>query len=105
MKEKSRGKVGWGVKLVERPGSPLAMIFVKKEPMKLGCPLRDKCIICENEGVKCNKKKVVYLGECLTCEEMKHKLDEMGQDDDTCYDSAREFYNQGTYVGETSRLV
>ena len=76
---------------MERPGSPLAMIFVKKEPMKLGCPLRDKCIICENEGVKCNKKKVVYLGECLTCEEMKHKLDEMGQDDDTCYDSAREF--------------
>jgi len=40
---KIRQDVGWGIKLVEKPGSPLAMQFIKKEPMVLGCPLGNKC--------------------------------------------------------------
>ena len=52
----------WKCKLVEQPGVPLVMQFIKKEPMLHGCPIGTKCIICDNKGTKCSAKRVVYLG-------------------------------------------
>ena len=109
---KIRQDVGWGIKLIEKPGSPLAMQFIKKEPMVLGCPLGKKCIVCNDQGVKCSTKRVVYVGECQRCKEVLDNLDKPGTDSGKLneaermeVDNMKELYSKCTYIGETSRVL
>ena len=75
----------WGVKVLEQPGTPLLNKFVKKFPIIHGCPKGEECSICENKGVKCVPKSVVYIGTCKQC---SHDVD----------DAVR-----AVYIGETAR--
>ena len=58
---------------VERAGTTLAELLIKKDPwreMKGGCDRRD-CMICASQGGKgtsCRKENVVYTIECKICE-------------------------------------
>ena len=104
--EQLRLQIGWGIKLVERPGTPLALQFIKKEAMVHGCPLGKKCVICDDLGIKCSKKRVVYLAECLTCEEMKEYLsNEQDHLSEEQFTQAINYFDASTYVGETSRML
>ena len=53
--------------------------------MEQGCPRGDKCILCDNSGVGCTARGVVYTATCTAC----------------CDDAT----DKGIYVGETSRPV
>ena len=57
----------------------------KKFPIIHGCPKGEECSICENKGVKCVPKSVVYIGTCKQC---SHVVD----------DAIR-----AVYIGETAR--
>ena len=59
-------KFKWGVKLLEQSGTPLVMCFFHKVPMNEGCPRGEKCSLCNNEGVKCSKRGVIYSATCMT---------------------------------------
>ena len=69
-----RKETCWDVKLIEKPGTPLVMSFIKKLPMLEGCILGEECGVCENKGVKCNRKNVVHKASCDICEEKLHGL-------------------------------
>jgi len=79
------GLTGWGTKLVEKPGVPLLMLFIKPFPMKEGCARGKECLLCNNKGNKCMAKRVVYQATCKLCPEKE------GQ--------------SSSYIGETSRQV
>ena len=53
-------EVRWRPKLIEKSGIQLSNMFRRKFPLKDGCPLGKKCNLCENQGVKCAVKGVVY---------------------------------------------
>ena len=91
-----RLETGWGSKIVEKPGIPLALQFLRKTPMINGCPLGDLCILCENKGTKCTVRSVVYKASYLACETEKLECsDEITADR----------LSQGVYIGETSRPI
>ena len=74
--EKLRQETGWGCKIIEKPGVPLALLFIRRIPMIIGCPLGQKCMLCENKGTSCNTKSVVYKASCMDCEKMKKTIKE-----------------------------
>ena len=90
--EKLAHTTGWGTKLIEKPGTPLLCTFIKPFPMEDGCTRGMDCHMCDNKGIKCMSKGVVYQAVCTTCQEQNTK-----QDEDKC----REF----SYIGETSRQI
>ena len=91
----ARKEFSWGVKLVEKSGTPLNMLFIKKFPLLSGCPINTSpacgteklnCSVCENDALKCSPKNVVYLSECMDCKE-----------------NVSEDCDRFLYVGESSR--
>ena len=54
----------WNVKLVEKSGTPLSVLFIKKTPVVDGCPLnanhtekaRTVCTVCDDDAVACSPK-------------------------------------------------
>ena len=60
--------LGWGVKVVEKSGVPITQLLKLKFPMIEGC-VNNRCLICEDDGVKCGVKNVIYLMKCLDCSE------------------------------------
>ena len=74
----------WGVKILEQPGSPLLTKFVKKFPVDQGCPRSGECTLCDDDGIKCAPKSVIYKGVCKQCKNNKS-------------------LTVPVYVGETSR--
>ena len=82
------GDSTWTVKLVEKSGKPLRNMFLPKFPIKEGCLLLNECGACENNGLTCRQKGVVYSAVCEDC-----RLQDVTKEDVCDY----------TYVGETSR--
>jgi len=93
--------VNWRCKLLEKPGRPLLLNFIRKTPILQGCPSMKDCKLCVNKAIKCARKNVVYKAECMLCKEQIKTLKE-----ESCQDEKLlEFYNNGTYIGETSRVI
>ena len=80
--------LGWGTKLIEKPGKPLLTLFQRKYKMKDGCERGKDCPMCEGTGLKCTTKRAVYQATCKLCK-ADHKIPR----------------GTGVYVGETSRHV
>ena len=59
----SRGPDGGRTKFVEMGGTPLPMLFNRKD--NRGCIFRTKCYIEEDQ--ECTVSKAVYRIECKTC--------------------------------------
>ena len=55
--------------MVEQSGTPLILSFFSRFPIVSGCPRGGKCTICENSGVKCAPRGVVYKASCVKCSE------------------------------------
>ena len=72
--EKLAPEMDWNVKLIEQSGIPLGMTFIPKFPLLQGCPRGMDCKLCENTGIKCNKKGVIYRATCKWC---KHQSDSL----------------------------
>ena len=81
-------KTGWKAKMVERPGVPLLRKFIKSFPMVNGCSRQQICGACEDNGIKCTTKRVVYEAKCMEC-----NVKESG----VC--------EPGIYIGETARQL
>ena len=77
-------KIGWKMKIIEKPGIPLFRKFTYKFPMNGGCIRGTSCNICDNDGRGCRIKNVVYTATCKKCLASNEKA---------------------VYVGETSRYV
>ena len=60
-------QAGWSVKILEAPGIPLLTKFMSKFPISEGCPRGKSCILCENNGIKCSVKGVIYRATCSEC--------------------------------------
>ena len=58
---------GWNMKVVEASGMTLAQMLKPKFEMEEGCVLETLCAICNNTGIGCGKKNVVYSAECTVC--------------------------------------
>ena len=61
------GDMRWRIKLIEQSGIPLNLIFIPKFPLFDGCPREEACCLCENTGIKCNRKGVIYKATCEWC--------------------------------------
>ena len=86
VEEKISESSNWKVKIIEQPGTPLLLCLSHKFPMEEGCCRGEMCPLCENDGLKCAPKGIVYSAICVKC-----------NSNDQC--DRRDF----TYVGETSR--
>ena len=89
---KLRKTCDWGIKILEQPGKPLLTRFVRKFPIVQGCPRADECQICENDGIRCSPKSVVYRGTCKQCKVDSFSTDGCGGSNIL-----------PVYIGETSR--
>ena len=94
-----KSEMTWGVKILEAPGSKLLNSFVTKFPMEEGCPRGKECCICENTGIKCCTKGVIYLATCVKCKQEGNVMMDGGYSGHRLSDSA----STPAYVGETSR--
>ena len=56
----------WHVKLVEKPGTPLSILLMKKFKMLQGCYRGENCI-CKGKATQCMTKGVVYKATCMAC--------------------------------------
>ena len=65
--ELTQNKYSWAVKVIEQSGSPLLLQFFYKFPNREGCPRGEKCTFCDQDGVKCSKRSVVYSATCEAC--------------------------------------
>ena len=80
-------KIGWRAKVLEKPGEKLLFRFGKKFKMQGGCSRGDKCI-CENKGIGCTTKRIVYRATCQKCEHQGKTAGDIG-----------------TYIGESARQL
>ena len=64
IEEQCREDISWKCKIMEQPGTPLWLSFLKKTPMMGGCAIGLHCKLCDDKGVKCSKKNVEYKAEC-----------------------------------------
>jgi len=67
--EESNIDIPWKVKLLEKWGKPLRNLFLPKIPIFKGCVLGEECKACENNGLTCRQKGVVYTAVCRQCED------------------------------------
>ena len=66
--EKKLGsQLGWNTKIVEKSGIPLSQLFKPKFEILAECTLGQSCPICDNTGLGCNLKNVIYSMQCLDC--------------------------------------
>ena len=86
------GDSTWSVKLVEQSGKQLRYMFTSRMPIAKGCPLGKDCIVCDDDAVKCSSRGVVYLAECLECQDVIAEKEINGAS-----------LSNSWYVGETSR--
>ena len=56
---------------MEQSGVPLGLTLIKKFPILEGCPRGTECTVCEQDGVKCSPRGVVYMSECKPCKKNK----------------------------------
>ena len=94
---------GWKVKIVEKSGFPLAMLLKPKFPMINGCVLGNECQLCENDGVGCERKNVVYSAECMTCPDISPTLDVLNLTGNHGMGPPNSENTKFIYIGETSR--
>ena len=88
----------WGVKLVEKAGSPLRSFFIPTFPLLDGCIMKELCRVCNNTGIMCRPKGIVYTAECTKC-----KFDiNGGNANEQLFDSPTNVGDH-VYVGESSR--
>ena len=92
--EKISKDMDWGIKFMEKSGTPLLNLFMTSFPLEQGCPRNEKCIVCDGDGKKCKTKSVVYIASCTVCSK---KLET------TRGELQRAF--PFSYVGETSRSL
>ena len=95
--EKLRKNSCWGVMILEASGTPILNKLTTKFPIIEGCPRGTLCTLCDNDGLKCGTKGVIYKATCLTCLERKEKEGREKEDDPNTQ------CPPPTYVGETSR--
>ena len=95
-----RGKFNWCVKILESSGTQLLNCFTYKFPIEAGCPRGMECKLCDNKGLKCSTKSVIYQAKCMACLSMKKNGVE-----DTFKNELAEvsMFKVPTYVGETCR--
>ena len=62
-----RCETGWNMKIIEGSGTPLVQLLRNSFEMKQGCVLGSDCMLCDNSGVGCTTKNVVYMAECSWC--------------------------------------
>ena len=62
--------LSWRPKILEQSGTPLLLCFGAKFPLVDGCPRGQECLYCENDGIRCAKRGVVYEASCKTCKDM-----------------------------------
>ena len=55
------------MKIVEASGVPLVQLLKPSFVMEKGCALGLDCHLCDNTGVGCATKNVVYSAECVLC--------------------------------------
>ena len=65
---------GYKVKLVEKNGTKLEQLLVKRDPFEGWDCSRGDCICCIwkpqfNQSLNCNKQNVLYRAECMQCKE------------------------------------
>ena len=87
--------IPWKVKLLEKAGRPLRNVFLPKFPIDKGCVLGTECRGCENNGLTCRQKGVVYMAVCERCET---DIKQCGEID--CIAIEEKCHK---YIGETSR--
>ena len=58
---------GWRMKIVEASGFPLVQLLKSSFVMEKGCALGLDCHLCDNTGIGCATKNVVYSAECVLC--------------------------------------
>ena len=93
VEEQLRHETGWGMKIVEKSGLPLAALFKPEFKLGEGCILGEECHMCRNDGIACRKRNGIYQARCLTCQN--------GHDDNN-QTLAKE---ESIYIGETARPV
>ena len=93
--------LSWRPKILEQSGTPLLLCFGAKFPLADGCPRGHECLYCENDGIRCAARGVVYEASCKTCKEM---LKVEGLDEVERVNRLNSLKN-GVYVGETSRPI
>ena len=88
-------QLDWRIKFLEKPGVPMFRKFMKKLPVEQGCSRGTECHLCENNGVGCTMKNIVYTAQCITCK------DKENENDDNSVNKKKD----SIYVGESSRQV
>ena len=67
-KEETVGKdMDWGIKLIEKCGTPIASFFRQNTPIIMGCPFGSECKACSNNTIGCTPKGTVYRATCVEC--------------------------------------
>ena len=89
--ETIRKSTGNNIRLVERAGTPLEQILVKKDPWsKYRCP-GINCFVCLSEGKSiCMKKGIIYMHECALCKQEGKTAVYYGQSSRTLLERASE---------------
>ena len=78
--EECKRDISWGVKILERSGTPLINHFMKTFPINNGCPRGKKCRVCDDDALKCSRRGVVYRASCVECE--KQAIGQIENDDE-----------------------
>ena len=63
----------WRTKVLEKPGTALFRKFMISIAMVEGCERGPVCIMCNNDGIGCSSKNIVYSARCLVCEQENEK--------------------------------
>ena len=91
VEEKLQTETSWKCKLVEKPGILLLCMFQTRFDMSNGCPLGQLCKVCNNSGIDCANKGIVYKAWCKTCDAL------MGENTDATT-------VEDIYIGESFRV-
>ena len=113
-----REELGWAVKIVEQSGIPLAQMFKPEFEMVQGCALADQCQFCQNTGIKCGTKNVIYSAECIECGDQTMKKQASSDSQELCpqpisvvdeveeqSESTQNPLGKPMYIGETVRPI
>ena len=60
-------QLGWKTKIVEKSGIALSLLFRPRFEIIVGCSLGQTCPICNNTGLGCSQKNVIYSMKCTVC--------------------------------------
>ena len=96
----------WRTNVLEKSGTPLSILFRPTFFSEHGCALRDKCKICDNDGLDCGRRIVTYRLH-MDCKDKEQVIDmDCDQEADTSYNLDLEtVVVVPTYIGETSHSL